>query len=625
MAGWIVLFKLPKAVEKLAGRSKNLDCFAARKSATENAMHSFIKALRLTARHYYAITAIACTSAVIALLWGANIGTLYPMVEIVFKGDSIPEYVDQSILDNRSEIERLTTERVRLQARLSSQSELNQANDSAAKRIRLDLQTNATMMQISQKSLASYQAAKPWADAYLPTTPYQTLVLIVSILVLGTAIKLVALGSNLLLVQYVAERTCMNLRAIYFRKALHLDLDSFGENGSADLTSRLTNDAGAVCGGIGTLLGRMIREPLKMIVCVGGALFICSRLLLLVLIVTPLMVVVMNYLSKAIRRASRRAMEEMSQLYGMLTDAFAGIRVVKAFNTQAHQRAKFAERTNAFYRKSMKMAFYNMLARSTSELLGMCTVGLAILGGGYLVINGETHLMGIRMSYQPLSVGQMLAFFGFLIGASDPARKLSDVWTGLQRGIAAAERVYQIIEAPIRVTEPTNAQTVPRPHKMIQLSGVTYQYSSGPVVLKEFDLKIQHGETVAVVGPNGSGKSTLVNLLCRFDDPQSGTICLDDVPLSQMRTRDLRRRIALVTQQTVLFDDTIENNIRYGTPAPILMLSSVPPNSPTLTNLSFTKRPMATKLALAPAACDFPAARCNGCHWHVPFCGTQTF
>jgi ATP-binding cassette subfamily B protein/subfamily B ATP-binding cassette protein MsbA len=345
-----------------------------------------------------------------------------------------------------------------------------------------------------------------------------------------------------------------------------LDLDAFGEHGSADLTARLTNDVALVTAGLTNLLGRMVREPLKMIACLLGAAFVCSRLLLLVLVVSPLLAIVIQQLSRAIRRASRRAMEEMSQLYGMLNDSFAGIRLVKASNTQAFERARLRRGTHAYYRKSMKMAFYNTLARGTTEMMGMTTVSLAILAGGYLVLNGETHLFGLRITSEPLKQGEMFLFFSFLIGASDPARKLADVWSGLQRGIAASVRVMEIVDRPVRVVEPWRPRTLERPHRSIRFSDVHYQYPSGPKVLRGTDLEIRHGETIAVVGPNGSGKSTLVSLLCRFDDPQDGEVLIDDVPIRDLRTRDLRRRLALVTQRTILFDDTIENNIRYGSP-----------------------------------------------------------
>ncbi|TWU07988.1 ABC transporter ATP-binding protein [Stieleria varia] len=525
-------------------------------------MKNFARVLKLSSRRYWSLAGILATSLLIAVLWGANISTLYPMVEIVFNGDTIPQYVDDQIELTSQQLtdldEQIETEQQRIdQSTAGTPDAVSQA---------LQLDALRSQKQLATASLESLQRLHPWVHAYCPVTPYGTLMGIVAILVGATAIKLIALTANLLLVQYIAEKTAVDLRAIFFRKALRLDLDSFGDNGSADLTARLTNDISLASAGVTVLLGRLVREPLKMAVCVIGAATVCWRLLLLVTILTPIVAIVMQHLSRAIRRASRRAMEEMSQLYGMLNDSFAGIRVVKAFNTQSFERARFNQGTQAYYRKSMKMAFYNTLARGSSEFLGMATVGLAILAGGYLVLNQQTHLLGIRMTYEPLSRGEVLLFFGFLIGASDPARKLADVWSGLQRGAAAACRVMEIIDQPIRVQEPKSPRETPRPHRKIQFRDVNYQYPSGPQVLAGLNLTVRHGETIAVVGPNGSGKSTLISLLCRFDDPQSGQVAMDDVPVCEMRTRDIRRRIALVTQRTTLFDDTIENNIRYGSP-----------------------------------------------------------
>ncbi len=491
---------------------------------------------------------------------GRNIGAIYPIVEVVFDGKSFPKYTSEKIAESNAQVAEFDRDIARLDDEVAS------AEGDAKARLQVARESTALKRKATADGVYYLKKAKPAIDRFAPQGPYQTLLLVIGFLVVGTMVKLTALSINLMLVQFVAEKVSLEMRAGFFRKALHLDLDSFGENGSADLTARLTNDISNVTAGLTVLLGRLIREPLKMAVCVGGALYVCPRLLLLVMVVTPLVALVMNYLSKAIRRASRKLMEEMSQLYGMLNDSFAGIRVVKAFTTQGFERARFNKATQSLYRKSMKMAFYNTLARSSSELLGICTVSLAILAGGYLVVNQQTHLLGIRMSDAPLSVGQVLTFFAMLIGASDPAKKLSDVWSGLQRGIAATDRVYTIIDKEVRVQEPKVSQSPARPHSKIVFEDVAYQYPSGPIVLRGIDLTIRHGETIAVVGPNGSGKSTIVNLLCRFDDPQSGVVRMDDVPLNQMRTRDLRKRIALVTQRTVLFDDTIENNIRYGCP-----------------------------------------------------------
>ena len=523
-------------------------------------MNYFGRVLKIAAKKRWSLVGVLASSIVIAMLWGANIGTLYPMVEVVFQGDSIPEYASRRIEESDQTVAALEQELRLLEQQIESAT--SQENDD----LRIQAETIAAKRDVYANSVDYLRRFQPWINRYAPDGPYQTLVMIVTLLLIGTAIKLLALMLNLLLVQNIAEKTSLELRAMFFRKALKLDLDCFGENGSANLTSRLTNDISHVAGGLNVLLGKLIREPLKMITCLSGAILVCPRLLLLVLVVVPALGIAMVKLSHAIRRASRKAMEEMSQLYGMLNDAFAGIRVVKAFNTQGKERAKFQRGAEAFYRKSMKVAFYNTFARSSSELFGIGTVSLAILAGGYLVVNQETHLLGMQMSSKPLSVGEILMFFGFLIGASDPARKLSEVWTSLQRGVAAAQRIFEVIDQPIKVTEPDNPVTSSRSKATIEFDNVHYQYPQGPNVLRGINLKIEHGETIAVVGPNGSGKSTLISLLCRFDDSKSGRVTLNQLPIKDMRIRDLRRRIALVTQRTVLFDDTIENNIRYGTP-----------------------------------------------------------
>lgn len=523
-------------------------------------MNNFGRVLKIAMRKRWSLFGVLASSLLIAMLWGANIGTLYPMVEVVFQGESIPEYAERRIQESDEIVRTLNTELATVNDQLALKSGKNR------QALLVQAEAIQAKREVYTHSVDYLRRFQPWINAYAPNGPYNTLILVVAFLLVGTGIKLLALMSNLLLVQNIAERTSLELRSEFFRKALKLDLDCFGENGSANLTSRLTNDISHVAAGLNILLGRLIREPLKMIVCLSGAILVCPRLLLLVLVVVPVLGIIMAQLSRAIRRASRRAMEEMSQLYGMLNDAFAGIRVVKAFNTQSKERAKFQIGSEKYYQKSMKVAFYNTFARSSSELFGIATVSLAILAGGYLVVNRETHLLGMQMSSKPLSVGEILMFFGFLIGASDPARKLSEVWTGLQKGVAAADRIYEIIDQPIRVMEPTQPRACPQGAATIQFNAVEFQYPKGPKILRGIDLKIQQGQTVAIVGPNGCGKSTLISLLCRFDDPQSGQVQLNDVPINEMRLRDLRRRMALVTQRTVLFDDTIENNIRYGTP-----------------------------------------------------------
>ena len=524
-------------------------------------MHNFYRVLQLAFRQRLTIAGIIVSSIMVAMLWGLNISALYPMVEVVFEGEGAVGYIEREQAETQTKIDEINTEIAALVAKREAAS-----SDAAKSEIDSKISYSQAKLSIRTEKAEWLTWAHPYAQQYLPKRPFQMLVMIIVVLMVGTTIKLIALTANLMLVQEIAERTSMDVRNMFFRRALQQDLDQFGDTGSSGLTARLTNDVNNLATGINILFGRTIREPLKMFVCLAGAAWVCWRLLLLAMIVAPIMALIISMLSKSIRRASRRVMEEMTQLYGVLNEAFAGIRVVKAYSTQGFERARFAQSARECYLKSMKMTWYHALTRPTTELLGMTMISLAILAGGYLALNQKTHLLGIRMTYTELGFGDILLFFGFLIGATDPARKLTDVWSVLQRGIAAAERIYDIVDQPIRVVDPESPRNLKGRHQTISFDDIHFAYPSGPMVLQGLNLKVKQGETIAVVGPNGSGKSTLVSLLCRFDDPSQGAVCLDGIPINELRLRDVRRRIGLVTQRTFLFEDTIANNIRYGSP-----------------------------------------------------------
>jgi ATP-binding cassette subfamily B protein/subfamily B ATP-binding cassette protein MsbA len=214
----------------------------------------------------------------------------------------------------------------------------------------------------------------------------------------------------------------------------------------------------------------------------------------------------------------------------------------------------------------MRIAVVDALVKPVTEVMGITIICLAILSGAYLVPSGETHLLGIKMCDQPLSLSALLAFYGALAGVSDPARRLTEVFGKLQRAAAASDRVYQLLDREPRVCNPPHPRPLVRHHRELVLDAVSFRYSSGPNVLEGIDLRIPYGETVAIVGPNGCGKSTLANLIPRFFDPTSGRVLLDGVDLRDVRLRSLRHQIGLVTQETLLFDDTVLNNIRYGCP-----------------------------------------------------------
>ena len=496
----------------------------------------------------------------VAVLWGGNLGVVYPVVEVVFQGQSPHDWIDEQIEESEKRciaFEEGIAERVQ---------QIDKVSDAEGIALRQLNALAAGKLEIERKALIGYQKASPFIKGYMPTDAFSTLLLVIGVLIAGTLIKDLFLIGSMVLVDLLTQRTMLDLRQRFFERTLSLDLQTHGKHPDAELISRFTGDIGAIAGGIQTFYGRAIREPLKMFACLAVAAVICWRLLLFTMIVVPLAMWLINKLARSLRRASRRAMEETAIFYNVLAETFGGIKAVKAYTMEAFEENRFARVAREIYRKSMKISIYNSLVRPLTELIGIVIIGLAILVGAYLVLNKQTHLFNIRISHRPLSFGALALFYTALAGVSDPARKLADVFSHLQRAMAASDRVFEFFDREPIVAEPETPVECPLHCKSIAFQGIDFHYLEGPPVLCGVDLEVRHGETIAIVGHNGCGKSTLANLLPRFYDPTKGQVLLDGVDVSNVRKRDLRKQMALVTQETSLFNDTVANNIRYGTP-----------------------------------------------------------
>lgn len=523
-------------------------------------MGNFGRVVRVALRYYWTVAASFVCALIVAVLWGANIGFLYPIVEVVGNQQSLSQWVDRSITSAEQSIAQQSA----IKAELESQKAAAKPEDQGG--VARELRATQGRLKAAEDDLARSQWLKPWIDTYLPDDPFQTLLVIIFALLVATVVKdfFMVLGSAL--ADRIAQLAVFDLRKEFFRRTLRMELGTFSESGTSDLMSRFTHDVESLAGGLQTLFGRAIREPLKMVSCFVLAAFICWQLLVLSMVVVPVAGFLIGILSKTLKRANRKALEEMSSLFTILNETFLGIKVVKAFTMERYERRRFHETSKKVYKKSMRIAIVDAMINPVTEVMGMTTISLAILFGAYLVISGETHILGIKMCSEPLSLSALMAFYGALAGVSDPARRLSEVFSKLQRASAASDRIYEKLDRLPRVCDPEQARVVGRHHRDLVFENVSFRYSPAQSVLEKINLRVAYGETVAIVGPNGCGKSTLANLIPRFYDPNSGSIRLDGVDLRDMRMRDLRSQIGLVNQETLLFDDTVLNNIRYGSP-----------------------------------------------------------
>lgn len=523
-------------------------------------MKNFGRAVRLALRQRVGLIASICGSLLVAILWGANIGTIYPFIQVVFRGDSLHEWVDSKLREGEQNCAQIREAIDQLHSRHADSP--GEQRESFDRQIALQ----QDRLTAEERALGAIRSIQPFVQQYLPSDPFRTLMLIVAFLLLGTLIKGLVLVATSVLVARLVQQTTLDLRDQFYRHTLAMDLSEFGQKHSGDLLSRFTNDLGAVSGGIGTLFGDSVREPLKVIVCLAGAAMISWRLLLFSSLLMPLSFFLTSRITRRVKRANRKSLDETATLYHQLNETFAGIQTVKAFGMEPVESDRLHSTGKQLYRRALQLTLFGAMSKPVYELLGIAAVCLALLAGGYLVLNQETHLLGIKMSERPLDFGAMSLFFGLLLGASEPARKLQNLLGDLQRAAAAADRIYPLMDSQPNIADPPHPLPLPEHQRELCFERVKFHYLPGQPVLQNLDLRIPFGESLAIVGPNGCGKSTLLNLILRFYDPVEGYVSLDGLDLRQVRLSELRKQIGMVTQQTLLFDDTVMNNIRYGSP-----------------------------------------------------------
>jgi subfamily B ATP-binding cassette protein MsbA len=355
----------------------------------------------------------------------------------------------------------------------------------------------------------------------------------------------------------VEADTIASLRQAVFERAIRMDLSYFSEQKKGNLMSRLTTDVQEVENSIGRAFTATFKEIFTLIMFFVFLASMSVKLTLFSLIILPLSGGVIALITRRLRRAAGEVQQHLSGIISLLDETFGAMRVVKAFRAEPVMDARFQE-TNLRYRHSLlRMVFRQELTSPVSESLGVLVVTGILMYGGILVISGDNEL----------SASTFIAFIATFSQVMRPAKVIADAFSGIQRGVASADRIIEILDtvSEIRVEEPVHA--VSEFKAKITFEAVGFEYVKERPVLKSVSFEIPKGKTIALVGASGGGKSTLADLLPRFYDATSGQITVDGVPLKQIPLEDLRALMGIVTQESVLFNDTIYNNIAFGTDA----------------------------------------------------------
>ena len=348
-----------------------------------------------------------------------------------------------------------------------------------------------------------------------------------------------------------------SLRQAVFARAIRLDLSYFSEQRKGNLMSRLTTDVQEVENSIGRAFTATFKEIFTLIMFFVFLASMSGKLTLFSLIILPLSGGVIATITRRLRRAAGEVQQHLSGLISLLDETFGAMRVVKAFRAEKVMDARFQEGNDRYRNSLLKMVFRQELTSPVSESLGVLVVTGILLYGGSLVIAGDGEL----------SASTFIAFIATFSQVMRPAKAIADAFSGIQRGVASADRIIEILDTESEIQVEAPVQALKEFKDKISFEEVGFAYVKGRSVLKSVSFDIPKGKTIALVGASGGGKSTLADLLPRFYDPSAGRITVDGIPLKQIPLEDLRALMGIVTQESVLFNDTIFNNIAFGTEA----------------------------------------------------------
>ena len=407
------------------------------------------------------------------------------------------------------------------------------------------------MLVVGTSTSALAFLVKPALDGIFLKKDAQMLIWIPLVVIFIYLAKGLCSYGQMVLMNYIGLRVVADLRGSLYRQIQKQSLSFFTRHPTGILMSRITNDAGTLQGAVSDAVTTMFKDTFTLIGLIFVIFYRDWKLAVIAILIFPLIIYPIAKFGKKMRSVATRTQITMGALTTLLHETISGTRIVKAFGMEEYENKRFSEENERFFKLNIKAVSINAAASPFMEFLGGIGIAAIILYGGFQVIEGGA------------TPGTFFSFLTALIMLYEPVKRLTNMNNTIQQGIAGAQRVFSIIDMEPEIGDGPDAVALPKITRSIDIENVSFAYEETPV-LKDIHLSIRAGEVVAFVGMSGGGKTTLVNLIPRFYDVTTGRIAIDGQDIRDVTVESLRGQIAMVTQQTILFNDTVRNNIAYG-------------------------------------------------------------